>query len=557
MERRHNPTSWDRETDLIVVGSGGGGMTAALVAKLEGLDSLVLEKTEFYGGSTAISVGGIWIPNNHLMAEAGIEDSAEKVRTYLRNTVGDRVPEANRDAFALHAPEMIRYLSKLPHMKFEIMPGYTDYYPERPGGTFGGRGIAASVFSGRRLGRAFDQLRRGSMEIPFDLVLTGIEGRKLALMRTNPLNITVAFKVLARNLFNKIAGRRHVSMGESLIASLRMSLQERQVPVWLDAPVKDIVVEEGSAVGVVVERKGKTERIRAKRGIVLAAGGFPHNKAMREKYQKSPVGTEWTVAAPGNTGEVIEMAVEEGAAVDLMDDAWWGPVTLAPGEAPQFMVAERSYPGGIMVNSAGRRFTNESASFSDVVHEMYDCNHKDAVSVPSFFVIDDRFRSRYILGSLAPGKVPEKYLENGYIVKGDTVQELAEKTGIDPAGLAETIERFNGFALSGKDLDFGRGDSSYDRFYSDTSVKPNSCLAPIGQPPFYAVKFFPGDLGTKGGLATNENGQVLKTDGEIFGGLYAVGNTAASVMGNTYPGPGCTISPAMTFGYIAAKHAAG
>ncbi|MCP4757719.1 MAG: FAD-binding protein [Proteobacteria bacterium] len=557
MEKALDRRGWDHETDLIAVGSGGGGMTAALTARLEGLEALVLEKTEFYGGSTAISVGGIWIPNNHLMAAAGMRDSTENARTYMRNTVGDCVSQANRDAFVVHAPEMVRYLSKLPHMKFEIMPGYCDYYPEKPGGTLGGRGITTRIFSGRKLGGLFNQLRRGSMKIPFDFVLTGIEGRKLALVRTNPLFAAVAFRVVARNLLNKAVGLRHVAMGESLIGRLRMSLHEQDVPVWLETPVRDIVVENGAAVGVVVEREGRTIRIRARRGIVLAAGGFPHHKGMRKKFQKHPVGTEWTVAAPGNTGEIIETMMKAGAAVDLMDDAWWGPSMLPPDEPPYFMVTERSYPGGIIVNSKGRRFTNESASFVDVVHKMYETDGQNSGSIPAFFIIDNRFRSKYILGSLMPGKLPPQYLDSGYIVKADTIEELAEKEGLDPSALSETIERFNSDARQGKDRDFQRGDSAYDRFYSDPSVSPNSCLAPLEKPPFYSVRIYPGDLGTKGGLLTNERAQVLREDGKTIGGLYAVGNTAASVMGRTYPGPGCTIAPAMTFGYIAAKHAAG
>jgi len=550
-------TSWDHETDLTVVGSGGGGMTAALTAKLEGLNSLILEKTEYYGGSTAVSGGGMWIPNNHLMAEAGIEDSTENVRNYMKNTVGDRTPEANQEAFIVNAREMIRYLSKLPHMKFRILQGYSDYYPEKPGGINGGRGIGTPIFSGKKLGDMLSQMRRQPIEVTFGFTLTINDARKLALAKANPPYVVDAFKVLVRNLFNKAAGIKHVGMGEALIARLRMSLYEQDVPLWLNTPVKEIIIENNSAVGVEVEKEGKKIRIRATKGIILAAGGFPHNRAMREKYQRHPVSTEWTAAAPGNTGEIIEMGMNAGAAIDLMDDAWWGPTTIPPGEPPYFFVLERSYPGGIIVNSAGRRFTNEAASYVDVVHAMYDTNTEGAVSIPSFFIMDNRFRSRYILGTIRPGQMPKKYLDNGYVIKADTIHELAEKTGINPSGLVKTIERFNDFARKGKDQDFGKGDSAYDRFYSDPSVKPNCCLGPIEKPPFYSVTIFPGDIGTKGGLVTDAHARVLKENGEVIHGLYAVGNCSASVMGNTYPGPGSTIGPAMTFGYIAAMHAAG
>ena len=550
-------TSWDYETDLVVVGSGGGGMTAALTAKLEGLDSLVLEKTEYYGGSTAISGGGVWIPNNHLMAEAGIEDSVDKVRTYLKNIVGDRVPEANLEAFIIHASKMLRYITKLPHIEFRIMESYSDYYAEKPGGTMGGRGIAAPVFSGKKLGDMFNQLRPSPVRPPFDFALTISEIRKSVLAKAYLPFIPSVIKVILRNLLSKITGAKHVGAGGALIARLRMSLHEQNVPLWLNTPVKDIIIENNSTIGVEVEKEGEKIGIRAAKGVVLAAAGFPHNKTMREKYQKHPIGTEWTAAAPGNTGEIIEMGMNAGAAVDLMDDAWWGPTHFPPGEPPIFMVLERSYPGCIIVNSAGRRFTNESTPYVDFGHDVYDGNSEDAVTIPCFFIMDKRFRSRYILGTIMPGMLPERHLKNGYVTKADTIEELAEKEGIHPSGLLETLKRFNDFARKGKDPDFGKGETAYDRFYSDPGVKPNSCLAPVEKPPFYSVKLYPGDLGTKGGLVTNESAQVIKKDGEIIEGLYAVGNTSASVMGNTYPGPGGTIGPAMTFGYIAAMHAAG
>ncbi len=550
-------TNWDHETDLVIVGSGGGGMAAALTAKLEGLETLILEKTEYYGGSTAISGGGVWIPNNHLMAEAGIEDSTDNVRTYMKNTVGDRTPQKNQEAFICNAPEMIRYLSGLPHMKFKIMEGFADYYPERPGGTIGGRGIDAPIFTGKKLGELIYQLRPNPLRVPLSFAFTIDEIRKTALSKANPRFRKDAFKVVLRNLLNKIFRTKHVGTGGALIARLRMSLLEQDVPVWLNTPVKDIIIENDSAVGVEVEKEGKKIRIRAAKGIVLAAGGFAHNLAMREKYMKPPVSTEWTAASPGNTGDIIEIGIEKGAAIDLMDDAWWGVTIIPPGEAPIFTVLERAYPGAIIVNSTGRRFTNEAESYVDLGHTMYDTNTENAVSIPSFFIMDKRFRSRYILGTLSPGEMPKKYLENGYITAADTIEELAEKVGIDPSGLTETVKRFNGFARQGKDPDFKKGESAYDRFYSDPTIKPNSCLGPIETPPYYAVKMYPGDIGTKGGLVTDEHARVLKEDGEIINGLYAVGNCSASVMGNTYPGPGSTIGPAMTFGFIAAKHAAG
>jgi 3-oxosteroid 1-dehydrogenase len=558
MTQGHDMENRDYETDLLVIGSGGGGLTAALTAKLEGLESMVLEKTEYYGGSTAISGGGVWIPNNHLMAEVGIEDSLENVRTYMANSVGDRTPAANQEAFITQAPVMLKYLSKLPHMKFNIMPGYADYYPGRPGGMNGGRGVDTPVFSGKGLGDILDQLRPSPIRPPFDFVLTINEIRKLALAKAHPPFIVDVLKIFVRNIYNKIFGRKHAAVGGGLIARLRMSLYEKNVPVWLNTPVTNLIIENDSVIGVEAEKKGKKIRIRAKKGVVLAAGGFPHNKAMREKYQKHPIGTEWTAAAPGNTGEIIEMGIKAGAAIDLMEDSWWGPTHNPPGEAPIFMVLERAYPGCVIVNSAGRRFVNEAVSYVDFGHAMYDANSENGVSaIPSYLILDNTFRNNYILGMILPGILPKKHLKSGYVTKADTIGELADKTGIDPSGLADTIKKNNDYARTGKDQDFGKGDSVYDRFYCKPANRPNPCLAPIEKPPFYSVKLYPGDLGTKGGLVTDEHARVLKEDGTVIDGLYAVGNCSASVMGNTYPGPGSTIGPAMTFGYIAALHAAG
>ncbi len=550
-------TNWDHETDLIVVGSGGGGMAAALTAKVEGLDPLVLEKTEYYGGTTSISGGGVWIPNNHLMAEAGIKDSKDDARTYLKSIVGEHVPDPNLEAFITHAPEMLRYLSKLPPIRFTIMDGYSDYYAEKPGGTMSGRGLMAPIFAGSTLGDMFDQLRPSPIQPPFEFALTISEIRTSCLAKAYLPFMPSAIKVFLRNLFGKIIGAKHVGAGATLIARMRMAMHKQNVPLWLNTPVKDIIIEDNSAIGVIAEKDGKKIRIRSKKGIVLAAGGFPHNKEMREKYQRHPISTEWTAASPGNTGEVIQMGINAGAKIGLMDDSWWGPTHFPPGDAPIFMVLERSYPGCIIVNSAGRRFINESTPYVDYGHSVYDANSENGSTIPSFLIVDQRYRSRYIMGTRMPGLMERKNFKNGYIIKADTIEGLAEKVGIDQAGLSETVKRFNGFAREGKDPDFGKGEAAYDRFYSDPGVKPNSCLAPLEKPPYYCVKLYPGDLGTKGGLVTDDRAQVVKEDGEIIKGLYAVGNTSASVMGNTYPGPGGSIGPAMTFGYVAALHAAG
>jgi len=550
-------TTWGHETDLLVVGSGAAGMTAALVGRLEGLASLVLEKTPLFGGSTAVSGGGVWIPNNHLMEQAGIPDSFENACRYMQSTVGDRTPRKNQEAFVANGREMLRYLTDRADLEFRMAEGFPDYYPERPGGVATGRTVYVPVFVGRKLGSDFNRLRDHEHEPAKRLLMTLEEFKRVLLCKTNPAFLPTAVRVALRNMFCLVFSRRHATMGRALAASLLHALQEHGVPAWLETTLRELLLDGPRVVGALAEKEGKTIAIRARKGVVLAAGCFAHNAAMREEFLPKPASTQWTSAAGGNTGEVIRMGMAIGAAVDLMDDAWWGPTLVVPGKPPLFMLVERSYPGGIMVNSAGKRFVNESASYIDVGHSMYENNARDGVTIPAHFVMDRRFRTNYVLGLLPPGRTPGDLIENGYIKRADTLTKLAIDSGIDPTGLVETVERFNRFARTGRDLDFKRGDSAYDRSYADPRVKPNPCLAPIEKPPFYAVHVYPGDLGTKGGLVTNEFGQVSREDGTPIEGLYAAGNTAASVMGNTYPGGGSTLGPAMTFGYLAAMHAAG
>lgn len=551
-------TNWEHTTDVVVVGTGGGGMTAALVAKQAGLDVLMVEKSEYYGGSTALSGGGLWIPNNYLLQRDGLDDSIDKARTYLQSTIGDRTPQSLQDAYLESAPEMVRYLASNSQVRFHRSVGYADYYPERPGGMADGRAIEGSPFDGSKLGDDLAQLRPMSIEVPAGLAFTASEYNKLGMITSTWAGKATALKVGARTVVNMLTGVKLLALGQALIARLRISLKDENVPIWLNAPLVDLIVEEGAVVGVVVEKDGRPLAVRANKGVILAAGGFAHNQAMREKYQKAPVNHTWSSANPANTGDAIQLGIKLGAKVDLMDDAWWGPSSLPPDASVMFHVGERSYPGAIMVNAAGKRFTNEAASYVEVGHAMYENHTAENRHIPAIFIMDSRYRRKYIFGTLFPMQpVPDAYFESGYFKRADTLEELAEQCDIDPAGLRETVERFNRFARSGVDEEFHRGDSAYDRYYGDPTVKPNPCLAPIEKPPFYAVEMVPGDLGTKGGLVMDEYARVLREDGSVIEGLYVTGNNSASVMGNTYPGAGSTIGPSMTFGYIAAKHLAG
>jgi 3-oxosteroid 1-dehydrogenase len=354
---------------------------------------------------------------------------------------------------------------------------------------------------------------------------------------------------------------RHLSMGNALVGMLRRSLMDRGVPLWLETPARRLVVEDGRVVGVEAEREGRAIRIRARKGVLLAAGGFESSQAMREKYLPNPTRAEWTCGNPHNTGDAIEMGLAVGAGIDLMDDAWWGPTTVVPGEEhARMLVIEKSLPGSILINARGERFVNEAAPYVDVVKAMYEKHTPEAPAVPASLIFDANFRKKYPCGPLLqatqqPDWSLPKALKQGYLKKADTLEGLAAQLGIDAEGLKATVAKFNEYARTGVDLDFHRGETVFDRYYGDEKVQPNACLAPLEKPPFYGLEAFAGELGTKGGLCTDASARVLTEAGEPIPGLYATGNCSASVMGHTYPGAGSTLGPGTTFGYVAAQHA--
>ncbi len=342
-------------------------------------------------------------------------------------------------------------------------------------------------------------------------------------------------------------------MGQSLAAGLRAGLRSAGVPVWLETPLTELYVEGGTVKGAVVTRNGSPGLVRARRGVIVGSGGFEHNAAMRERFQRQPIGTDWTVGAKENTGDGILAGERLGAALDLMDDAWWGPAVPVPGQ-PYFCLAERTLPGGLLVNGAGRRFVNEAAPYSDVVHTMYD----EREAIPCWLITDQNYRNRYLFKDVLPAlPLPDAWYDSGAAHKAWSLDALAASIGVPAAALRTTVDRFNSQARRGEDPDFHRGDSAYDHYYTDPSVLPNSCLAPLWLPPYHAFRIVPGDLGTKGGLLTDARARVLREDGSVIPGLYAAGNASAAVMGHSYAGAGSTIGPAMTFGYIAARDAAG
>jgi len=559
-------TPFDHTVDVLVVGSGAGAMTAALRAHDQGGSALLIEKSERYGGASAMSSCVLWIPNNHLMAEAGVEDSFEEAWEYLRATTGGVVSDDRLRAYLEEAPRALRYLVDRTHVEMSLLPEYPDYYPRAPGARPGGRSVEPRHFDARRLGDDFLAMREQNlqMQVMGRLAMTVLESR--AMLTGQPGWVRLFLKLAIQYALDvpfrfRSKRDRNLAMGNAFIGMLRRSLLDRGIPLWLRTPARELIVEDGRVAGVLAEKEGRPCRIRAERAVVLAAGGFEGNQAMREKYLPSPTRTEWTCANPENTGDVIQMGIKAGAAVDLMDDAWWGPITVAPGEdLARMFVIEKSLPGSMIVNRQGRRFVNEAAPYIDVVKAMYATDEAGCPGLPAHLVFDSVFRRKFICGpvmqsTVQPDWLVRKLLKLGYLKKADTLAGLAAQIGVDPAGLEATARKMNEYARTGKDPDFQRGDTIFDRYYGDDDVEPNPCLAPIATPPFYALDALPGELGTKGGLLTDARARVLDTSGEAIPGLYAVGNCAASVMGRSYPGAGATIGPATTFAYVAASDA--
>jgi 3-oxosteroid 1-dehydrogenase len=541
--------------DVVVVGAGGAGMTAALAAADRGLDTVVVEKSAYFGGSTARSGGGVWIPGNYALRKAGqvSDDDPTEAKRYLDSIVGDVVPKVRRDVFIDRGPEVMDFVRDKTPVRFQWVPKYSDYLPEQPGGRPDGRSVEPVPMDCRFLGDELDRLHPAYTKAPANLIVTQADFRKLSLGFRTLGGPVIMLKVALKRMLSMLLGRRMFAMGNALSIGLRKGLIDAGVPVEFETELTDLLVEDGRVTGVRVLRDGVPRVIRARRGVILGSGGFEKNLELREKHQPTPISTEWTTGAPANTGGGILAGIAAGAETALMDDAWWGPTIPLP-RGPWFCLSERNLPGSIMVNADGKRFMNEALPYVEAVHEIYKGEATGVSHVPCWMVFDQRYRNRYLFAGLGPRQpFPASWLRSGVIVKASSLDSLAERIDVPAEALRETLDRFNGFAESGVDGDFHRGESAYDKYYSDRTVKPNPSLNRIDQAPFYAVKIVPGDLGTKGGLVTDERARVLRPDGSVIPGLYAAGNASSAVMGHTYAGPGATIGPAMVFGYLAAE----
>ncbi|CAN7489761.1 FAD-binding protein [Variovorax sp. LjRoot84] len=562
--------TWDEAFDFVIVGSGGGSMCAALAAKQLGKRALIVEKQPLIGGSTGFSGGVWWVPNNPVMKRAGVADSAERARQYLDAAVtyqGPGTSPARRDAFLRNGPKMVEFLEGQ-GMRFVYADGWSDYYDELPGGEPRGRSLLAELFDTRELGEWESKLSRYK---GFSLPLPTDQFPSLMLAKRTWGGKKTALSMVGRMLKAKLTGRRLAGAGAAIQGRMLQIALREQLPIWTDSALAQFVLDGDRVVGVAVQRDGRLVRVQARDGVLMNVGGFSRSAAMRQRFQPQPNSATWTNANPGDTGEAIEWAMALGAAVDCMDEAWWVVTSLAPdGQPPKpggyaadgtplpFMHhLDLSLPYSMMVDKLGERFCDEAGAYMEIGQRMYQRQRETGKAVPSWVIMDSRQRAYYPWGTAQPGQVPEEWLKSGYMVKAESIDELVKKTGIDGAGLARTLERFNGFCRSGVDSDFGRGSRAFDRCHGDPTVTPNPNLGAIEKPPFYAVRMYPGDVGTAGGVVTDEHARVLREDGSVIHGLYATGNCTASVVGRCYPGAGASIGASFTFGYIAAHHALG
>lgn len=559
---------FDHVVDVLIVGSGGGGMTAALTAAAHGLDALVIEKSPQFGGSTALSGGGIWVPGAPAQRRAGYSPSPEETVRYLRQITEGLVSDARIRQYVESAPRMLEFLEGLsPRLEFVWKPGYADYYPELPGGSELGSTINVPPIDLRELGDDEPLLLQPLALAPKGIWLGPKELRSFYLIRQSWAGKAVLVKLISRMVRARVFGERIAAIGQSLAARLRLAMKERGIPLWLDAPLSELLTSsDGSVIGARVHRAGKRLRIGSRGGVILASGGFDHDMAWRKEHQPV-VDQDWSFGNPAAMGDGIRAGQQVGAAADLLDEAWWFPAIQWPDGRMQFMLNERMMPSQFIVNGDGRRFINEAAPYMDFGHAMIEGHKTGVTHIPCWLITDHRSFNRYVVGGHLPipkvpgapvptgRKIPKAWLESGVVKAAGGWQELATKIDVPAGQLRATAIRFNELARAGHDDDFNRGDSVYDNYYGDPTL-PNPNLYPLGDPPYYAFRIVPGDLGTSGGLRTDEFARVLRSDDTVVPGLYAVGNTAAPVMGRSYAGAGATIGPAMTFGFVAADHAA-
>jgi succinate dehydrogenase/fumarate reductase flavoprotein subunit len=550
--------------DVLVVGSGAAGFAAAITARKAGLDVLLVEKSGCFGGTSAISGGYIWIPNNALARAAGMADSPEKAREYLRSELGERYNDAFIEAYLDHGPRMVDFLVNDLGIPFSVSTQMPDYHPDATGSTIG-RSLHVKPVNGRILGKEFRRLR----PLPRELSLFGMgvsSGSDLSHLYKfgRSLDSTArVFLLLARYAIDvfRFGRGRQLTNGNALVARLAKALLfDLQAPVWTSAPVTRLLYESGRIAGAIVAKNGQPVEVRADRGVVLASGGFAHDVERRTKLYPHPAGLEEHVslAAPGNTGDGARMAEAAGGHfdADVINAAAWMPLSRVPRPdgswGPILHSVNLGKPGVIAVLRNGKRFVNESLSYHDFVQALISLPDIEA-PVGAFVVCDHRAFGKYGLGYAKPFLPLQALIDTGYLIRADTAEELARATGIEPVAFVQTLRDFNAHAVHGDDPGFGKGGNAYARFLGDMSHTPNPCVAPIDQAPYYAVWMYAGDIGSFAGIKTDPGARVMRSDGTPVPGLFAIGNDMASAFSGCYPGGGTPLGLGMTFGYIAGR----
>jgi 3-oxosteroid 1-dehydrogenase len=541
------------QTDFLIIGSGAGGLCAALTARSLGARVLVLEKNATIGGNSALSGGTMWIPGNPLMREEGIDDSIEEGLTYLNACISDPGPsssQARLEKYLSEGVHMIEFLREK-GIAMRRVKGYADYYAELPGGNIQGRALQCNIFD-------LSELGPHAKLVPWSTPVIAYveEAPEMARMLRSWRGFKTTLHVLARTAWAKVRGRPLVANGAALIGRLLQAGLHSSIELWTESPVEEIIIDDdGRVKGVQALYHGEKVTIWARYGVLIACGGYARNLEMLKRYGRQPASVDWTLANPGETGEVIQMAMRLGAATDLMDEAIWMPMAVLPS-GPQYIVMERGLPHCILVDGEGRRYIDEGASYMTIPQKMYE-RHKHIPTIPSWFILDSRHRRRYPFGLAPPGFTPKEWFQSGFMKRANTIRELAGLCGINAETLELTVKRFNYFATTGIDEDFHRGETNFSRQPGDPRQRPNPVLGSIERPPFYAVAIYPGNLGTFGGILTDEHARVLRHDGSVIEGLYATGNATAPVMGRIYPCTGASIASTMIFGFVAAQHAIG
>ncbi|VTU31132.1 3-oxosteroid 1-dehydrogenase [Variovorax sp. SRS16] len=552
----------ESEYDVLVVGTGASGMSAAVTAAYEGLKVLVVDKAPVYGGTTARSGGWLWIPGTKLAREQGISEPTGAARAYLQHEATTHFDAARVDAFIENGPKAIDFFTEKTCVQFDMPPVFPDYHAEAPGGQPGGRSMVTRPFDARELG---DRVAKLAPPVP-ELTVFGMmlgSGKELWHFLRAFKSLESFWYVTKRfggHLLDVLRYGRGMTLtnGNALAGRLFKAGMDLNVSVWLDSPVKKLIVEGDEVLGATVVRNGTATDIRVRRGVVLACGGFPYDIERRKQlFPHAPTGREHFTPSPAlNTGDGLRLGESVGGWVDptIPNAAAWCPTSVtkrkdgSAGVMPHFI--DRAKPGVIAVTPKGRRFTNEALSYHDFIQDLVRaCTGTPEVTC--WLICDHQHLREYGLGAVAPFPLPiGRHLKSGYLKKGKSLEELAKVLGVPYATLQEEVATFNRDASSGLDTKFAKGSTAYNRYQGDSLVKPNPCMAPIRQGPYYAIKIVVGEIGTFAGLATDESCQVLTKDGQPIQGLYAVGNDAASIMGGNYPGAGITLGPALTFGYV-------